>query len=247
MRPYPELFHKYEVGGAVRDQLLGRRAKDVDFTCVLDDVGVRFIEAEECFTLLGKELVREGYKIFVTTPQFYTYRARNPEGKFHDFVLARREGPYSDGRRPDWVQPGTLEDDLARRDFTINAMAREAEDYLIDPFGGLTDLDAKLIRCVGDPVDRFTEDPLRVLRALRFAVALGFDIEDGTMAAIHGMDPELIASVAKERRRDELEKMFQADLLQTLDWLSHYLHPDTRDAVLAGVKLRPCFTFKGQP
>lgn len=241
-----ELFHKYEVGGAVRDQLLGRRAKDVDFTCVLDDVGVRHIEADECFDLLGRELVREGYKIFVTTPQFFTYRARNPEGKFHDFVLARREGPYTDGRRPDWVQPGTLEDDLARRDFTINAMARESEDYLIDPFGGLTDLTEKVIRCVGDPLDRFTEDPLRVLRALRFAVVLGFNIDHDTVHAMYQLRGGTIASVSKERRRDELEKMFQADLFATLDLLEHEYYA-LRDEILDGIKLRPCFTFKGQP
>lgn len=241
-----KLFHHYMVGGVVRDQLLGRQAKDVDFTCVLDDADVRSLTADETFCLLGRELEHEGYKIFVTTPQFFTYRARSREGAFFDFVLARREGPYTDGRRPDWVVPGTLEDDLARRDFTINAMARESEDYLIDPFGGLTDLDAKLIRCVGDPRDRLMEDPLRAVRALRFAVVLGFDIEQGTLAAIMGMGPEPIAAVSKERRRDELEKMFKTDLVETLDWLCHRVDPDLRDGILDGIKLRPCFTFKGQ-
>ena len=118
----------------------------------------------------------------------------------------RREGGYADGRHPDGVSFDVgLTEDLARRDFTINAMALGPDGVVIDPFGGRTDLAAGLIRCVGDPDTRFAEDALRMFRALRFAAQLGFAIEGNTLAAI-GRNAHRAALVSGERIKVELEK-----------------------------------------
>ena len=118
----------------------------------------------------------------------------------------RREGGYADGRHPDGVSFDVgLTEDLARRDFTINAMALGTDGAVIDPFGGRADLAAGLIRCVGDPDTRFAEDALRMFRALRFAAQLGFAIEEDTLAAI-GRNAHRAALVSGERIKVELEK-----------------------------------------
>ena len=118
----------------------------------------------------------------------------------------RREGGYADGRHPDGVSFDVgLTEDLARRDFTINAMALGPDGEVIDPFEGKADLAAGLIRCVGDPDTRFAEDALRMFRALRFAAQLGFAIEDNTLAAI-GRNATRAALVSGERIKVELEK-----------------------------------------
>src|SRR6478735_3634586 len=117
----------YLVGGAVRDGLIGKPTKDYDYTVVVDS---KFgFSADDAYVFMLDELQARGFKIFLDTPEYFTVRAQFPKGderrarQTADFVLARKDGPYSDGRRPDWVKVGTLEDDIFRRDFTVNALA----------------------------------------------------------------------------------------------------------------------------
>lgn len=204
----------YLVGGAVRDEILGTKSKDLDYTIVLPPV------EGDPFIAMKNRLLMQGFEIFVETPDFLTIRARFPKdhpnrGTTADFVLARKESDYTDGRRPDRVEPGTLMDDLKRRDFTINAIARDSNGTLIDPFNGQWDIEHRVIRAVGDPRERFTEDALRIIRALRFKVTKGFDIEHDTVMAIWGLK-DTVANVSAERVREELTKMFNHDPLKTI-------------------------------
>lgn len=207
----------YEVGGCVRDDLLGIPTKDVDYTVVGPQSFEEFRAALENF----------GFTIFVESPEHFTVRAHFPHGwKFAerdcshltaDFVLARKEGAYSDGRRPDEVEVGSLYDDLARRDFTVNAMARDEWGEIIDLFGGMNDLRWKRLTCVGSAEERFTEDALRALRAIRFSITKGFTVDDDIIAALDSAWlPPLVERVAAERRREELERCFKFDTLATL-------------------------------
>jgi tRNA nucleotidyltransferase (CCA-adding enzyme) len=138
-----------------------------------------------------------------------------------DFVLARRETTYSDGRRPDAVEPGTLLDDLSRRDFTMNAIAKDAHGNLIDPFNGRQDIADKVIRAVGNARDRIIgEDALRGLRALRFAVQKGFTIDQEVMLVLASDEfREAIRSVSTERQREELDKMFKVNTSKSMELL----------------------------
>lgn len=200
----------YDVGGFVRDHLLDIPSKDRDCTVVIEPA----MEIGEAFDFLTEWLTEQGYVIFVSTPEHATIRAHQPErGTLPaDFVLARTEGPYSDGRRPDWVRTGTLADDLARRDFTVNAMARPVggtRDDIIDHHGGMADLFTMSLRFVGDPEERIREDALRVMRAIRFAVTKGFHVLHATRNAIERpWVPDLLARVSEERREAELRAMF---------------------------------------
>lgn len=217
------MFTFAEVGGAVRDGLLGLDSKDVDFVAVPTSLAA-FSTADEAFAALVADLKCQGFQVFLETPQFFTVRAQVPDGhplktrtNVADFVLARRDGPSSDGRRPDFVLPGTLHDDLERRDFTINAMAILPNGELVDPFGGSDDLDAELIRFVGDPMERIKEDGLRVVRALRFCVTKGFDIEANTWEALTSeLAMDMVRKVSIERIREELDKMFSFSSTDTL-------------------------------
>ena len=231
-------FEFFEVGGAVRDEVLGVPTKDVDFSVVAsDNTGT----AEERFSEMVEHLTNQGFEIFVSNPEFLTVRAKVP--KKHklasrtdvaDFVLARADGPSTDGRRPDWVVPGTLLDDLSRRDFTVNAMARASDGSLVDPFGGQADLQSMTLRFVGEPMDRIREDGLRTVRAFRFAVTKGMTIESRTWDAITSKEAaDKLASVSKERMRDELEKMLKEDTLGTMallaklpDWTVKAMFPN---------------------
>lgn len=217
----------YEVGGCVRDSLLGVDSKDVDF-----------VAEARSFGALVSHLRDAGFRIFLEKPEFVTVRAGVPEGhslrsrtRDADFVLARRDGPYKDGRRPEFVEPGSLLDDLARRDFTVNAMARDLDGSLIDPFGGAADLNKKLLRFVGRPMDRVDEDGLRVVRGLRFMVTKRLTPEPDTAAALLSPQAaEKLASVAVERVREEVEKMLAFDTLKSLECLS-LLPTWTRNAI----------------
>jgi tRNA nucleotidyltransferase (CCA-adding enzyme) len=196
----------YLVGGAVRDEILGEKSKDLDYTVVLPPGSYA-----DPFEFMAEELESRGYKIFVKTPQFATVRAQTPDRKeTADFVLARKEGPYSDGRRPDWVKIGTLMDDLARRDFSMNAIAKDAFGGTFDFFGGRKDIDEGIIRTVGNPIDRFTEDALRAVRALRFSVTKNMEIAPDVAFAM--VDDDVLDAIqnkiSDERIDIELKKMF---------------------------------------
>lgn len=143
------------------------------------------------------------------------------DGMAVDFVWARKEGPYSDGRHPDFVEPGSLYDDLARRDFTVNAIAMDSKGVYIDPFGGQADIASRCIRAVGDPKKRFFEDALRVVRALRFAVTKDFGIEYDTSAAMKNVAvlDALRDNIATDRIRMELHQMFSHNTIAALNVL----------------------------
>lgn len=246
------MFQFAEVGGAVRDKFLGVDSKDVDFVAVPENPDM-FVNAESAFTTLCVHLKLKGFKGFETNngdfikkPEFFTVRAQVPDGhplkertNVADFVLARKDGPSSDGRRPDFVLPGTLMDDLQRRDFTVNAMAI-LNGELVDPFGGRSDLEAGLLRFVGDPTQRIAEDGLRVMRALRFMVVKGFDMHEDTWDAINSdFAAEMLTKVSTERIREELEKMFFSNTMWSMRVLND-LNPEVQNAIFRdGLRLMP--------
>jgi len=254
----------FEVGGVVRDSILGRKAKDVDFVVVLDPEEItprrtrsgKMVERTP-FEVMEDLLMYRGFRIFQSNPKFLTTRAQFPTYSGHpaligrerkgltaDFVLARKESDYTDGRRPDVVEVGTLYDDLARRDFTMNAMARTVDGSLIDPHNGAADLSRNIIRAVGDPLERLREDALRALRALRFSVVLNMTIDTDLRAAMRNSAVlEMLTKVKDERKREELEKMFFFSTLDSLEALSHY--PGLTEVVFSGsVGLEPSMKMK---
>ncbi|MCD8539071.1 MAG: CCA tRNA nucleotidyltransferase [Leadbetterella sp.] len=188
----------YVVGGFVRDLILNRSSKDVDFVCV--GSGIALATASAAF--VGKEIPVNTFKNFGTAQFVY-------DGYEYEFVGARKESYRADSRKP-LVEDGTLEEDQNRRDFTINAMAislnRENYGTLIDPFNGLEDIRTKTIRTPLDPQTTFSDDPLRMMRAVRFASQLNFDIDPDTFEGIRLM-AERIRIVSQERITDELNKI----------------------------------------
>lgn len=183
-------FEAYVVGGCVRDAILGRDAADWDITtnALPSQVKALFPRTLDTGLQHGTVTVMQGKEGFEVT----TYRI---------------DGEYLDGRHPDKVTftPSLLED-LKRRDFTVNAMAYNEKKGLVDAFGGLEDLERRRIRCVGDPRERFTEDALRILRAVRFSAQLDFTIEEKTRAALSEFAPRLL-KVSAERIQTELVKL----------------------------------------
>ncbi len=183
-------YEGYIVGGCVRDMLLGRQPEDWDITtsALPHEVKALFRRTIDTGIQHGTVTVmvdKEGYEVT-------TYRV---------------DGTYSDGRHPDQVTfTPSLTEDLKRRDFTINAMAYDPQTGLVDEFGGQGDLRRGMIRCVGKAIDRFSEDALRMLRAIRFCAQLGFDIDEEAMAAIRVLAKNL-EKVSRERVQVELTKL----------------------------------------
>ncbi|WP_298737499.1 HD domain-containing protein [uncultured Chitinophaga sp.] len=188
----------YLIGGFVRDKLLNRRTKDMDVVCVGDGISL----AHKVAAILGDNVSVAFFKTYGTA-----------QIKWNDleieFVGARKESYRDHSRNPE-VQAGTLEDDQLRRDFTINAMAisLNEDDYgkLVDPFNGLEDLDKQLIRTPLEPAQTFSDDPLRMMRAIRFASQLQFTIYPPTFEAIQ-QNAQRIKIVSQERITDELNKI----------------------------------------
>ncbi len=194
-RTFRESGHRaWVVGGCVRDVLMGRSAKDWDLA-----------------TTAHPEQVRPLFRRVVPTGIQHGTVTVVMAGVGYEVTTLRGEGAYTDGRRPDAVHfVGTIEEDLARRDFTVNAIAYDPiDDVLVDPWGGLADLDARVIRAVGDARDRFAEDGLRALRAARFVSTLEMDLDPATEAAIPGAITTF-ARVSAERVHDEWEKACRA-------------------------------------
>ncbi len=194
-------FQIYIIGGAVRDILMKKNVSDWDFTTSANP--------KEILKLFPNAFYDNAFGT-VGIP------STNPQFKPHEITTFRREFGYSDKRRPDRVEWGkSLEEDLSRRDFTINAMAllfpqtKSTKAQIIDPFGGQKDLNDKIIRAVRDPNERFSEDALRMARAVRIASQLGFTIEENTKNAII-TNSTLITKIAKERVRDELLKILSS-------------------------------------
>lgn len=198
----------YAVGGFVRDKLMGRETKDIDIVCLGD--GIRM--AEQAARKFNPVPEVHFFKNFGTAQiklnmQPDPFQAADIEEI--EFVGARKESYRRDSRKP-IVEAGTLEDDQARRDFTINAMAisLNPEDYgrLLDPFGGIEDMNNRILKTPLEPGTTFSDDPLRMMRAIRFATQLGFIIEPDTYRAI-GENAERIRIVSGERIIDELNKI----------------------------------------
>lgn len=218
----------YLVGGAVRDRLLGLPVKDFDYSVVVEsEVPGEPLDARVAYGMMIEHLTDLGYTIFLSTPEFLTVRAKFPKGHVNekitaDFVVARREGPYSDGRRPDWVHAGTLEDDLNRRDFTVNAMAEDEDGNIIDLWEGREDLRYRVLDSVGDPRERFLEDALRVFRALRFMITKDFSLMPRVKQAMHNVGVmDKVEEVSVERIREEMHRCFAHDTVRTVSVLAH--------------------------
>jgi len=185
-------YEAFVVGGCVRDSLMGRQPADWDITT----------------SALPEQTVAvfADYRTIDTGIQHGTVTAII-ENMPLEITTYRVDGSYSDGRRPDAVIfTRSLQEDLRRRDFTVNAMAYHPEHGLIDPFGGLRDLSRDIIRCVGVPIERFSEDALRILRALRFSSVLGFTIDSDTTAALRQLSSNL-SRVSVERITTEFKKL----------------------------------------
>lgn len=224
-----EDFKFYEVGGKVRDELLGLKSKDVDYVAVPTDELFKYgYGAERMFTVLLDYLHSEKFEVFLVTEDCYTIRAKFPEGyKYQgvaDFVMARKEVGYVPGTRIPIVQPGNLYDDLSRRDFTVNAMAKDPDTgEIIDYFGGMEDLKDRILRTPLDPETTFNDDPLRILRGLRFSITKEFRLDIQCCGKMYGYDYEgKMEVVSEERIREELNKMFKYNTLQSIKILEQF-------------------------
>lgn len=187
-------YSAHVVGGCLRDMLMGKPPHDWDIT-----------------TSARPEQVKRLFDITLDTGLKHGTVTVNYMGQLCEITTWRTDINYSDHRHPEQVKfTDSLKSDLARRDFTINAMAFHPDEGIIDPFGGMEDIGKRLIRPVGDPVIRFSEDALRMLRAIRFSAQLGFDIESRTYDAIKKLHDD-IAYISFERIRAELDKIMSSD------------------------------------
>lgn len=190
MRSYG--YSAHVVGGSVRDSLIGRELGDFDITTDALPEQTKAVFSDYKTVDTG---IRHGTVTLVL------------RGEPYEITTYRVDGDYKDNRHPESVTfTASLEEDLARRDFTVNAMAYSPSGGLVDPFGGESDAQRRIIRAVGDPYRRFDEDALRILRALRFSSTLGFDIDESTSKAARELSSNL-ASISKERVYTELKKL----------------------------------------
>jgi tRNA nucleotidyltransferase (CCA-adding enzyme) len=236
-------FEAYLVGGCVRDLLIGRVPKDWDITTNATPAEIQDIFPESVYENdFGTVGVKTG--------------SENPAMHIVEVTTFRNEGKYTDKRHPDEVRfAKTIEEDLSRRDFTVNAIALQCDpelltahhSLLVDPYGGQEDLDRRLIRTVGDPDARLTEDALRLMRAVRLATELEFKIEERTAAAIK-KHAGLLETIAMERIRDEFVKLLLArdaargiSLLEDLGLL-RYVLPELREGIGVGQNKHHVYT-----
>ena len=220
-------FEAHLVGGCVRDILLGREPKDWDVATNAkpDEVQALFPDSvyENAFGTVGVKT-----------------ESKDPRTAVIEVTSYRIEGGYRDKRHPDVVAfAKTIEEDLSRRDFTVNAMAMDLAGRIVDPWGGERDIERRIVRTVGDPGERFAEDALRLMRAVRFSVELDFEIDSATRAAAAKLASELEA-IAKERIRDEFTKIIMTPgaargvlLLEDLGLLKFIL-PELREGIGVG-------------
>jgi len=187
----------YMVGGSVRDTILGESPYDYDFTTPLSPMAM-----EERIRAAGKRVYNIGNR--------FGTLGMKVQGTLVEITTFRTETYESGSRKPTVEYVSSLEEDLKRRDFTINSLAMNSSGEIFDYFGGRKDLEDKLIRCVGKPKDRFKEDPLRMLRAARFASKLGFEIDDSILEAATDMNHKIL-EVSKERWMMELDKLLLTD------------------------------------
>ncbi len=228
-------FEGYAVGGCVRDLLLGKEPKDWDITTNAKPEEIQNLFPEHVYeNTFGTVAIKTG--------------SEKPELALVEVTPYRIEGKYTDKRHPDNIKfAEKLEDDLSRRDFTVNAIAMNVDGEVTDLFNGQKDLKSKTIRTVGEPEERFSEDALRLLRAVRFATVLGFKIEKRTLEAVKKNAHWLIA-ISKERVRDEFVKIINSDnaydgitLLYETELLKHIV-PELLEGVDIGQNLHHIYT-----
>ena len=244
-------FQAYLVGGCVRDLIMNREPKDWDITTNAKPLEIQKIFPDSAYeNTFGTVAVKT--------------RSENPLLKIVEITTFRLEGKYTDKRHPDEIKfAKTVEEDLARRDFTINSIALEfsISNYspyggspegrqfskIIDPFNGQKDIKNKIIRTVGNPEDRFNEDALRLMRAVRFATELNFSMEEKTSEAIKKKSG-LLEMIAKERIRDEFQKILAAENavkgIQALEDLGllRYVMPELREGINVGQNKHHIYT-----
>lgn len=225
----------YTVGGAVRDEILGVKSKDIDFA----------VEADS-YDEMYKDLIAQGAIIWQERPQYYAIRAKHPKFGNADFTLCRKDGFYSDNRRPDSVEIGTIYDDLARRDFTINAIAKTEFGHYIDPHNGIDDIRDMKLNTVGDTFSRFNEDPLRMLRAVRFHVVRGFQLDPAIRLAFENPTLlKMLEDVAIERIYEELRKCYEWNSWRTLRFFDFFPKMKVTVFYHTGLELRPFIKGEG--
>ena len=213
----------FKVGGCIRDKFLNIDSKDIDFTFVCEQSQT----VEQGWLEMKSWMLERGFEIFLETPDCFTIRAKFPKdhkftGLVADFVMARKEIGYVEGTRRPILELGTLEDDLVRRDFTLNALAEDIDGNIIDLFGGIEDLKAGILRTPLDAKTTMMDDPLRILRALRFTITKDFQMHMDIWDAMK--QPKILQkleqTVSHERIREELLKMFQCNTARTFRLLS---------------------------
>lgn len=215
-------YEAYIVGGAVRDYIIGTTPHDYDIT-----TNARPNEIKACFK-----------KTFDTGIEHGTVTAL-VDGEGYEITTYRGDGKYSDGRHPDTVEfKDNIIDDLARRDLTINAIALDSYGNIVDPFNGQSDIENGIIRCVGNPNDRFKEDALRMLRAVRFEAKLGYTLDFSVMKAIEDNAP-LLCNVSAERIREEFSKMLLTPSPKKA-FLDAYVSGITREVLPEFDKMMEC-------
>lgn len=196
-------YEAYIVGGCVRDMILGRVPGDWDIT-----TSAKPEETKKCFSHTYDTGIKHGTITALMGKDSY------------EITTYRIEGEYTDCRHPDEVVfTRDIHEDLLRRDFTMNAIAYHPKEGFIDPFGGVGDIEKKLIKGVGCPEERFREDALRMLRAVRFAAQLGFAVEDETWKALKD-NAHLITKISAERIREELQKLIMSDRPEKINFLA---------------------------
>lgn len=217
-------YKAYFVGGCVRDFFMRRPFNDIDIASSSTP-----IETETALSAACSRCIETGIKHGTVTAII--------NGESFEITTFRSDGEYKDNRHPENVSFVTdVKTDLARRDFTVNAMAYNENDGLVDVFGGIDDINNKIIRCVGNPDKRFNEDALRIIRALRFSSVLGFEIEENTQKSIF-KNKDLLKNIAAERIFVELKKLLCGDNAESV--LLKY-----KEVIAVVVpELAPCFDF----
>jgi poly(A) polymerase len=237
-------YKLYEVGGRIRDFYLGVESKDVDYSVVFENLQY-FTGPTDALLWFAEELERLGYTVVKISPETFTIKALFPKNHQHtgpaDFVIARKETSYIPNTRTPRVEMGSLMEDLLRRDFTVNAMARDEDGNIFDPFGGQEDLIKGVLRTPKDAVVSFNNDPLRIVRALRFSVTKGLGFSDEIVTAVNLFPSWKMAVVSSERIRGELTKMFKYDTKATLVvlvWLNR-TNPALYNSIMSDFWLMP--------
>jgi poly(A) polymerase/tRNA nucleotidyltransferase (CCA-adding enzyme) len=228
-------FEAFAVGGCVRDLLMKKVPKDWDITTNAKPEEIQKIFPDNIYeNTFGTVGVKTG--------------SENSSFKIVEITPYRIEGKYTDKRHPGEIKfVSKLDDDLSRRDFTVNAIAIDIDGKIIDLFGGQQDIKKKIIKTVGKPEERFSEDALRLLRAVRFATVLGFSIEKDTLKAIKE-NSEWLKSISGERIRDEFVKIVESDnayeglLLLEETGLLQYIVPELREGIEVGQNLHHIYT-----